>query len=1132
MKHLQEKACELAFEWLSKSRKYITNKDLATSLKMNKLFTNKNDKNILVSIVDRAFRSKNTKEIAKNTAEIFKKDGIPTFFSFFEKLGALVFIHLHEVLHFILVPVLRYYIIKSSEEYVLFGEDDVLNCRIRENSQKKLKTNVNRVGELLLGEKDANARIKKYIQDLENPYIRCISIKISTIYSQISAISTEESVTKIVEAVTPIYRAAKKNKYRDDAGNEYSKIVNFDMEEYRDLDITLKAFMTALDKEEFADLKAGIALQAYLPDSYLALQKLTNWAKERLKQGKSPVRVRVVKGANMDMEVFESGERNWNIAPFHEKHLTDANYKKMLNFALKKENIEAVHIGVASHNLFDIAFIYLLAKENDVLAKVQFEMLSGMSPSVSYFLANEIGLNVLLYLPFSTKEEFVSSIGYLVRRFDENTSPENYLRYIHGLAVEGENINQTWENLKAKFIKSLSVEIEDHTPNRAKNFIKPEGFVNESDTDFAIESNRKKLDEMILKFNNFEVVSIPAIINGEPLFAREKEIFNHNDENQAQIIAKFHNSSGIDADNTLSKAKPWNVSFEERKAIILKVIENIRKRRFDIMGFMALNTGKPAIEADPEISEAIDFGLFYIHSYEKLKAETDLDFKPKGVCLVVSPWNFPFAIPAGGIFASLIAGNGCIFKPSNFSILVGYELAKCFWEAGVPKDILQFIPTENPDCAIALTSSPLVNFVVFTGSTQTALSILANNPEVNLSAETGGKNFTIVTKNADKDGAIKNILHSAFSNAGQKCSATSIVALESELFNDEKFLETLKDGAESLKVGYGLERDIKIPQLIRKPLPDLEWALNNLDEGEKWLLKPKCLNKKGTMWTAGIKILEKSARNGRTHKTEFFGPILAIMEIDSLEDGIELANLTGYGLTSALESLNEGEHEIWKESLKAGNLYINRSTTGAIVLRQPFGGMGKSAFGSGIKAGGFNYITQFIDFSNSQINIKQDYEQCFESYFAKEFDYVNIKGQQNITRFLKLESLAIRVESGDKTDISLSLLAGKLCVKRVLLSVSSKNLLSNIEIPFSFEVEVESEEKFIAKMNRFERVKFIGENPLKILKEASKTGLFIIRRKSTGEGRIDLLSYLKEQSVSYNYHRYGLIDETKKIALK
>jgi RHH-type proline utilization regulon transcriptional repressor/proline dehydrogenase/delta 1-pyrroline-5-carboxylate dehydrogenase len=1132
MKHLEEEAVKLASDWLEKSNSYITKHDLKISQKMNKLFTNKQDKNSLIAIVDRAFRSKNTAEVAKNIARIFKTEGIPSFFSPLERLGAMLFITFHPLLHFIMVPLIRTYIFKTSSDYVLFGSDEILNKRIQANLGKNLLTNVNRVGELLLGELDAKRRIGRYILDLQNPNITCISIKISTIFSQISAISTEDSIKNIVKAVSQVYSAAKENPYVDRNGNKRYKLVNFDMEEYRDLNITVESFVQALDQPEFSDLQAGIALQAYLPDSFLALEKITSWAKKRISEGKSPVRIRVVKGANMDMEVFETNERGWNLAPFNGKHLTDANYKKMLSFALQPENIKAVHIGVASHNLFDIAFIYSLAQERGVLNLVQFEMLSGMSPSVSYFLANIVTLNVLLYLPFSEKADFVSSIGYLVRRLDENTSPDNYLRYIHGLANNTSETAIIWKNLQEKFTKSINTEIESSNPNRTHLKKETAEFSNEPDTDFSLEWNRKELEKIKVKYSNFMEVQVPAVIDGKDIFSNPAPIFNSEDDSRTKKIAHFHNSSVEDVEIALKSAKIWNETYAKRKEILLKAIKNIQEKRFDLIGIIALNTGKPASEADPEISEAIDFGKFYLHSYEKLKNELNsfVEMKEKGTCLVVSPWNFPFAIPAGGIFASLVAGNGCIFKPSNFSIFIGYELAKCLWEAGVPKDVLQFIPTETNGVAATLTKSPLINFIVFTGGTETALSILKNNPSANLAAETGGKNFTIVTKNADRDGAIKNIIHSSFSNAGQKCSATSIVALESEVFNDEKFLATLKDAVESMQVGYGLDETTRIPQLIRPPLTDLNWALTSLEEGEKWLLQPKPLNERKTMWTAGIKILSEKNRMGRTHLTEFFGPILAIIEISSLEDGISLCNATGYGLTSGLESLSEEEQVKWRDEIIAGNLYINRSTTGAVVLRQPFGGMGKSAFGSGIKAGGYNYITQFLKFENSDAfsleRAKESYSEWFENYFSQENDYVKILGQQNITRFLKLENFAIRCETeSDLQETKLAIFASQLCCKNFYLSVSSEGIAQKLNAP----AIVEETADFVSKIHNFSRVKLISKNDSAILTEAAKTGVFIIRAKATGVGRIDLLNYLKEQSISYNYHRYGLIDDTKKL---
>ena len=1172
VKKLRQQAISLADEWLAQSKKYISNKDLAEAKKMNKLFERSEDKSTLISIIDIAFRVHGSYDVAKNIADIFKKDGIPKFFSLFEKFGAVLLMYTYPLFHAILVPIIKHYLFKQSSNYVLFGDDNVLTQRIRENAGKNIQTNVNRVGELLLGEEDAQKRIARYIKDLEIPEIKCISIKISTIYSQISSLSFEESVQKLVEKISIIYRAAKVNTYVDKNGVTKHKLVNFDMEEYRDLPITVEVFKRALDLEEFHDLQAGIALQAYLPDSFKVLQDLTAWAQKKVERGGAPARVRVVKGANIEMESFESGERNWGFTPFQEKHLTDANYKRMLTFALQPENIKAINIGIASHNLFDIAYVYSVAKQNGVLNLCTFEMLSGMSPSVSYFLANELGLTVLLYLPFSTKEDFVSSIGYLMRRLDENTGKDNYLRYIHNLNP------QNWEVLKQKFMKSLEVHDLKETPNRLQNRLETpdlvtNSFVNEADTDFSLKNNLKWAAEIKAKFEFANGFKVPSVIGEESVFIEQRSVkmYNHNDKTIE--MGAFYSATEADALKALEIAKNdvsfWvRTNFNERKRILQKAVFNIRQKRGEILGFMALNTGKTFLEGDAEVSEAIDFGNFYLQSYERLTNEISgkVEATPKGTSLVLTPWNFPFAIPAGGIFASLTAGNNVIFKPSNFSILVGYELAKCFWEAGVPKSALQFIASDVSSTGVTLTKSQDVNFIVFTGSTQTALNILKNRPSVKIAAETGGKNFTIATKNADRDAVIKNVLHSAFSNSGQKCSATSVLALESELYNDKAFLNNLKDATLSLKTGFAFDFTTKVGPLIRKPLPSLKQALTSLEEGEEWLVEPKCLNIDETLWSPGIKLGVK--RGSRSHMEEFFGPVLAIIEIKNLEEGIELANETGYGLTSGLETLNHDERLLWVKKMEAGNLYINRSTTGAMVQRQPFGGFKNSAFGRGIKAGGENYITQFVNFTPVKNGKTQElssqefhfvntlglpeaeqktalqneafksYVKNYFNYFSKDIDYQNITGQQNITRFLPAE-MVIRVLNNANLQHDINLFfAAKLTLKACKIIFESEDKLqefklSNLfnELTKSFEIKVMSDDEFIKVAHTFTRIKFSNHPKIsaEVLENAAKTGVAILDENLTGEGRLDLTFFLKEQSISYNYHRYGYIDNSKKI---
>jgi RHH-type proline utilization regulon transcriptional repressor/proline dehydrogenase/delta 1-pyrroline-5-carboxylate dehydrogenase len=1168
---MKQEVKNLAKTWLKNSEKYKSFSDKIYAKKMDKFFQNSRDKSVVISMMDKAFRPNKNRDIARVIGRIPHL----SFLSFFEQILVGLFNVTRSFCYFFSIPLLKKFIYFTTSKYVLFGCDKTLEKRIRKNLQSGLNTNLNRVGELLLGEDDAKKRIEQYVRDLENPAINCISIKISTIYSQISSIAFEQTVLELVDRISIIYRAAKNNKYTcEKTGQKLTKLVNFDMEEYRDLAITVETFIRALSKDEFKDLTAGIALQAYLPDSFLYLQKITNWAKQRVENKGAPARVRIVKGANMDMELFESREKNWSAAPFSSKAMTDANYKKMIEFSLQKENISAVKIGVASHNLFDIGYVYLLAKQNDALDFVTFEMLSGMSEHVAKMFAKELKLNVLIYLPFSSKKDFVSSIGYLVRRLDENTSPDNYLRYLNGLEENQENL----EMLEKKFEESLELKAQNNFPiNRVQNRLQ-EGSVidfdnfgktyqSSEDTDFSLPQNYEFAQNIKNKWQNISNLKVCAVIAGReiPPLDESHKIKDHNTDEK--IVGYYHGSTIEEAHEALicaDTSDSWrNLSTRGRLSIIAKVVDNIRARRGDLIGIMALETGKSFIESDGEISEAIDFGNYYSHSLLQMESEVIfVNFSAKKNVLVLSPWNFPLAIPAGGIFAALIAGSNVIFKPSNLATAVGYELAKCFFDAGVPKDALQFIPSFNSAVAMELTKSKLIDMIVFTGGTNTALSIIKNNPEVKIIAETGGKNVTIVTKYADKDQAIKNVLQSAFSSAGQKCSATSIFALEEEIYDDEKFLHTLIDAVESLVVDYAWNLKTKVNSIIRKPTVDLEYGLTSLESHERWLVKPKCMNENKTLWTPGLKIGTKIG--DKSHFTEFFGPVLAIMKIKDLQGGIELANSTGYGLTSALESLNKDEQLFWKGSIQAGNLYINRPSTGAIVERQPFGGMNKSAFGTGTKAGGLNYIYQFFNFSNDEAKKKslkvvaplleceyfkkiaedltlrdehsilavlQDYITNYKNYFSQEFDYQKILGQSNITRFLQLPNIVIRADKSSACkDLILSILAAKLCVKKTTISIdvdvfeekiSQINKISS-EILSGASLVKQDETSFANDMQNFKRARIIGKISLPFFKKkAATTGMSVIGEDLIYKGRVELLHYLQEQSISNNYHRFG-----------
>jgi RHH-type proline utilization regulon transcriptional repressor/proline dehydrogenase/delta 1-pyrroline-5-carboxylate dehydrogenase len=575
-------------------------------------------------------------------------------------------------------------------------------------------------------------------------------------------------------------------------------------------------------------------------------------------------------------------------------------------------------------------------------------------------------------------------------------------------------------------------------------------------------------------------------------------------------------------------------------------------------------------ESDPEVSEAVDFVEFYAktagyyHDLEGVRA------RGKGVVAVVPPWNFPIAIPGGGVAAALAAGNTVILKPALETVLVAHLLCECFWRAGVSRKTLQMVPCEVATGAQQLVAHQDVDVVILTGGTETALRMLDCRPEMNLLAETGGKNATIVTALADRDLAVKHVLQSAFGHSGQKCSATSLLILEDEVYEDENFRRNLCEAVESIEVGSPWKLHTKMGPLIRPPAGKLERGLKELEEGESWAVMPHIDEENPQLVTPAVKW---GVRPGSfTHTTELFGPVLGVMRARDLHEAIERVNATGYGLTSGLESLDDREQAIWLDSIRAGNLYMNRHTTGAIVLRQPFGGMGKSAFGPGIKAGGPNYVAQLMDFATAGeprvadevedpqlLELRDQLRRLLEEpgdwpgdeirrvlraigsyslYMQEEFgrahDHFRLIGQDNVRRYLPVEHLRVRVERDDTLfDVFARVCAAKTAGCRITVSAPP-----DAELPLVQRLEqmteswaaaiefVEESDEGLAEVIRrgqTDRVRYAAPQrvPGIVRRAVADTGMYVAATPVLAVGRIELLWYVREQSLCIDYHRYG-----------
>jgi RHH-type proline utilization regulon transcriptional repressor/proline dehydrogenase/delta 1-pyrroline-5-carboxylate dehydrogenase len=1172
-RRLQERATELQ-----------TASEKRQQAELDRMLQTPSDKATLAQMTDQAFRTSDPARAVEHLTHILDVQGVPRFFSPWDRTLMKGFQTFGGYLPGVALPLVKEHMQKETANVILPGEKEMLTRHLKERTDEGVRMNVNFLGEAILSEPEAERRLQQYLAGLQWPEIEVVSIKISTLYSQISPLAREQTIATLCDRLERLIRTADRAPFTRPDGEVVSKFVYLDMEEYRDKDLTAEAFMRTLDRPGLSHARAGIALQSYIPDSFRTMLQIQQWARRRATAGGGRITIRLVKGANMESERVESSLRGWPQPPYKTKLETDANYKRMLHEAFKPENLAAIDVGVASHNLFDLAYGLVLAHDANALDRVQFEMLEGMANHQRRALF-EFSRRLLLYAPACKRDHFINAIGYLIRRLDENTGPENFLRHAFKIKVD----TPEWQQLERGFLAAFDgISSTSDAPRRTQNRLLPvaskveatvggwQHLQNEPDTDFALPQNAEWGSQIIARWRPLcdeRATQIPLVVAGREIVDDRSVRECLDPSRPGVVVGRYRQASDSDVATAVEAAAAdpdgWRkLSPADRTAILRRVAQELRLARADLMGAALADGGKTLSESDPEVSEAVDFLEFYSESARWWQEMTTLKATGKGVVVVVSPWNFPIAIPCGGVAAALAAGNTVILKPASDTVLVAWELCKCFWRGGVSKHALQFLPCSGGKEGRKLINHPAVSAVILTGGTETALTMLRDNPRLHLFAETGGKDATVVTAVSDRDQAIKHILHSAFSHAGQKCSATSLLLLQAEVYDDPSFRRGLGEAVASMKVGSAWELDTRMGPLIRPPSGDLETALKVLEPGEEWALMPEPLDGNPNLWTPGIKY---GVRPGSyTHMTEFFGPLLAVMRFEKLSEAVGLVNQTGFGLTSGLESLDEREWDYWKERIHAGNLYINRVTTGAVVLRQPFGGMGKSVFGPGLKAGGPNYVTQFMKFADAPQAIRaasaarenhsidtlaalcnearlrklpeadrivaaiQSCDRAAREEFHVTHDHFMLVGQDNFRRYLPAHVVRVRLHAEDAAfDLFTRVCAAHAAGCHVIVShpngLKSDTLALLEELTESWAGDIEFLEESDEQLARairerqVDRVRYAAEDrmPLEILKAGGETGVCVVGVPVSAEGRLEMLWYLHEQSISIDYHRYG-----------
>ncbi len=835
---------------------------------------------------------------------------------------------------------------------------------ISKNWEQDLAFSIDILGEVALSEEEAEGYLQQYLQLMDSlisaqknwpkrdllqkdsqgpiPSIN-ISVKASSLFSQIKTEAWEYSKERIKSRLRPLFQKAVKN----------FVFIYMDMEQYHYKDLFLEIFKELTMEEDLKHYPHfGIVIQAYLKESFEDLQKLSRFAESR----NTPLTVRLVKGAYWDTEVLLARQKNWPIPVYLKKEETEANFEKCLQWLF--ENPSKIKLAIGSHNIRSVACALAWHKLCPEMP-LEFQTLYGMGEGLAQSLRDE-GQRVRLYCGMG---ELIPGMSYLVRRLLENSNSQSFV------------LNFFVHNKSAKELLSPPQAQEDKRDHLKTDSFKNVKFKNHPLLDFSQKENISRFKKALEGWKRKFPIEVPSIIEGEQLSS--SQVFNReNPSHPQQIISRSFLVSTEQAEKAVQIASSffseWRLSpAQKRVSCLRRLAQLLQEKEFELAGLQVFEVGKTWGEAQADVAEAIDFCNYYAFRYEQMMnskktAEVSGEdswsrFEPIGPTVVIAPWNFPLAILTGMTVAPLLCGNTVLIKPAEQSALTAFELSQLLIKSGFPKQSFAFLPGRGEEVGQYLAQHSKVPIVSFTGSFEVGAQIIKAGGHIRdeqiefkkCIVEMGGKNAIVIDSSADLDSAISGVLISAFGFQGQKCSACSrLIVLESIY---ESFMKRFVPAVKSLEVGPPEDPRFSLGPLIDKESFE---KIQNFKQREKSQKLVEGFSKNGPWFCPPTVYLSNTKGSSALMQKELFAPVLALSTAKDWNSAIRQANESCFGLTMALYSRHPGHIEEFKLLSEAGNVYINRSCTGAVVERHPFGGRKRSGLGS--KAGGPDYLQQFL----------------------------------------------------------------------------------------------------------------------------------------------------------------------------
>lgn len=949
------------------SKGSIFNKDWWYGQIMDWSMKNEHFKTQMFRFVDVLPALSSGNEVAKHLKEYFAEGGeeLPSIFNMGVGLGSLA--------PGLMAGAIRKNVTQMAKMFITGESPDEALPVLKKARKNKICFTVDILGEATLSETEALDYQRRYLEliewlakDAKNweeipqidrdhwgpiPKVN-VSVKLTALYSQINDKAWDETKFHLKERFRPVLRKAM----------EHGVFINMDMEQYSVKHLTLEVFQDLMMEPEFRSYPHfGCVIQAYLRDSFDDVKNMTAFSQKR----GTPLTIRLVKGAYWDYEVIEAEQRRWPIPVYTNKKESDANYEICADYLL--QNYRHIKVALASHNVRTIAAALSSAEKYNVPKDAfELQMLYGMADPIKKSLV-DMGYRLREYAPVG---DLIPGMAYLVRRLLENTSNESWLRSKFAENMTSEQLlKDPKENLQ-----STSPELK--TENR---------FYNQALKDFAVPANRDAMIEALRQARTKLGQTYPLHINGKDILG-DKTITRENPSNPNEVLGKISCATAEQGNQAVAAAHTafasWSkVPAEKRADLVDKLADLMERDHFKLCATQILEVGKPWAEADGDVAEAIDFCRYYARHMRELAkplkvghvpGESSLyHYQPRGVAVVIAPWNFPLAILSGMAVAAAVTGNTVVMKPAEQSSIVADGLMKLIQEAGFPAGVFHNLPGLGEEVGAALVRHPLVTTIAFTGSKAVGLHILKEAAVVHPGQkhvkrciiEMGGKNAVIVDNDADLDEAVDGVVYSAFGFAGQKCSAASRVIVLDEVYDKfvERFVEATKSvhqaNAENPTAYLGPVVDKEAYERIQRTITEAKTQHKLAHQGQAlhdgYFVPPT--------------IFKDVHSDAKLAQEEIFGPVVAVIRAKDLDHALQIANSTEYALTGGLFSRSPANIEQVRAEFEVGNLYINRGITGAMVDRHPFGGFKMSGIGS--KTGGPDYLKQYMEPRNVTENL-------------------------------------------------------------------------------------------------------------------------------------------------------------------